>query len=270
MDELINAIRNKNIILFVGAGLSRNLNLPTWEELIEKLSLDLNYEPEVFKTYGDFQSLAEYYQIENDNLEKLAMWMDSTWHDNKDISLSELHKLVFDLDFPIIYTTNYDRFLEKTYDYYKKEYVKISSVIDMVKIKKDLTQIIKFHGDFDNYKSMVLTEKSYFERLNFESFLDIKLRSDFLGKSILFLGYSLSDINIRFLLFKLDKLWKQTEFNDRRPKSYIFLTKPNPVFEKILGNRGITVITATNFNPQVALLKFLTELAEKIKEQAND
>ena len=65
------------------------------------------------------------------------------------------------------------------------------------------TQIIKFHGDFDDDSSLVLTESSFFIALDFESPLDIKLRSDSLEKSLLFIGYSLSDINIRYMLYKL-------------------------------------------------------------------
>ena len=57
--------------------------------------------------------------------------------------------------------------------------------------------------------------------------LDIKLRSDMLGKTILYIGYSLEDINMRFLLYKLSKIWEK--YKDIRPASYIFLTKPNEV-----------------------------------------
>ncbi|MFS0635519.1 SIR2 family protein [Mesobacillus foraminis] len=99
------------------------------------------------------------------------------------------------MDFPIIYTTNFDRWLEHAYDYYKKEYVKITNVAEIARTRNDKTQIIKFHGDFDDDSSLMLTESNYFNRLDFETSLDIKLRSDSLEKSILFIGYSLSDIN---------------------------------------------------------------------------
>ncbi|MCD8493636.1 MAG: SIR2 family protein, partial [Geovibrio sp.] len=78
---------------------------------------------------------------------------------------------------------------------------KIASVSDMTQIKDGVTQIVKFHGDFDNDDSLVLDESSYYERLEFETPLDIKLRSDVLGKSVLFIGYSLADVNLRFLFF---------------------------------------------------------------------
>lgn len=42
--------------------------------------------------------------------------------------------------------------------------------------------------------------------------LDIKLRADALGKSILFIGYSLTDINIRYLLYKLHIQWAESDW----------------------------------------------------------
>ena len=45
-----------------------------------------------------------------------------------------------------------------------------------------------------------------FDRIDFESAIDIKLRADMLGKSLVFVGYQLQDVNIRYMLYKLHKL----------------------------------------------------------------
>lgn len=104
-----------------------------------------------------------------------------------------------------------------------------------------------------------MTESSYFSRLDFESPLDIKLRSDMLGKSILFVGYSLSDINIRYLLYKLDQIWKNSNTN-KRPTSYIFLPTPNPIQEEVLKNRGIIPIVGSGINKAESTEEFLKSL----------
>src|SRR5450759_2545236 len=72
----------------------------------------------------------------------------------------------------------------------------------------DVTDIVKFHGDFDREETLVITESHYFDRLEFEAPLDILFRSDALSRPILFVGYSLADINMRYLFHKLGKLWK--------------------------------------------------------------
>lgn len=90
--------------------------------------------------------------------------------------------------------------------------------------------------------------------------LDIKLRSDMLGKTILYIGYSLEDINMRFLLYKLSKIWEK--YKDIRSASYIFLTKPNEVEEKILESRGVKPIISDFDNPGEGLIYFFDELVK--------
>ncbi|MVB33562.1 Sir2 family NAD-dependent protein deacetylase, partial [Vibrio cholerae] len=96
-------------------------------------------------------------------------------------------------------------------------------------------------------------------RLEFESPLDIKLRADVLGKSVLFIGYSLADVNLRFLFYKLAKLWKSNKCGGTQPKSYVFTHRPNPVQEAILEQWGIKMITSHEDEPQKALIDFLNK-----------
>ena len=261
MNDLKDAIKTKNAVLFVGSGISSNLGLPTWTELINKMSVDLGFEPEIFKSFGGFLELAEYYNLKK-GLGTLRSWMDREWHSPTiKIEDSEIHKLIVELDFPIIYTTNYDRWLELSYEKYGKDYVKISDVANLTELNQNKTQIIKFHGDFySSDDSIVLSESSYFERLDFETPLDIKLRADALGKTLLFIGYSLSDINIRYMLFKLNKLWEKSKNKYAKPKSYIFLPSPNPVQELILEQRGVTPIISDYDNIKEGLIEFLKKI----------
>ena len=242
LDELKEAIQQKNVILFVGSGVSKNLGLPTFSELIDEAARLLHYDSDIFKSLSNYQSLVEYYKIKNKSIGELRSYMDTKWHNpNIQIEKSEIHKLIGDLNFPIIYTTNYDRWLETSFDCYKKKYTKIINV-----------------KDFTDDSSIVLTESSYFERLDFSTPLDIKLRSDMLGKTILFIGYSLEDINIRFLIYKLHKIWN--DYKESRPSSFIFLTKPNEIEETILRDRGIISLVSDDDDPGVGLCNFLKSL----------
>ena len=260
LNDLKESIRNKNTILFVGAGISATLGLPTWSELISHISSDLGYDDNLFKQYGDSLSLAEYYYIKKGRIGELRSWMDRNWNVPEDvIKKSKVYEAIANLDFPLIYTTNYDHCLEKALDIWSKKYKKVVDVDDLVNLDSKTTQIIKFHGDTISDDSIVLTESSYFKRLNFESPLDIKLRSDMLGKSMLFIGYSLSDINIRLLIYKLDQLWKNSN-ESKRPASYIFLPTPNPIQEAILQNRGIHTIVGESLDKKESIENFLLSL----------
>lgn len=263
-NDLSESIRRGEVILFVGAGASTGLGAPPWSGLIAEIGRQLGYDEDVFASLGStYLALAEYYKIKEGRIGPLRSWMDTNWHvsDTK-LKTSRAHRLITELSFKRIYTTNYDRYIESAFRIWKKPFHKISNITHMV-TEPECTQIIKLHGDFDDDKSLVLTESDYFDRLSFESPLDIKLRSDALGKSILFIGYSLSDINIRLLLYKLSKLWGDSGRSSERPKSYLFLTRPDEIQRTVLGKWGVEVITADTDDPNIALCAFLEELLKK-------
>ena len=87
--ELLRAHRTGKLMLFVGAGVSANLSLPTWGELIARIAGDLGYDPKIFSTYGTPLALAEYYKRKKGTLGPLRSWMDREWHKSStDISTS--------------------------------------------------------------------------------------------------------------------------------------------------------------------------------------
>jgi len=85
------------------------------------------------------------------------------------------------------------------------------------------TEIIKCHDDFEDDDSLVLTESSYFQRMQFDTSLDLRLWSDSLGRMLLFVGYSLHDIETGYLLSRLQELWRNSPHVDQRPSSYILM-----------------------------------------------
>ena len=264
IEALVEAIRARQAMLFVGAGVSRDLGLPSWEQLIGEMAIELGYDPEVFAKSGGYLVLAEYYQHQKMTLGPLRRWMDRKWHtDETKVDASPVHQAIVDLAFPIIYTTNYDRWLEIAHQRRGKSFTRVANVGDFTKIRDGITQIVKLHGDFDDDQSLVLTETSYFDRLSFVSPLDIKLRSDAIGKVILFVGYSLSDINVRYLLYKLHKMWADSAFAEAQPRSYVFM-RPNPVNEAILTKRGIIPITSEMDDSGAGLRDFLAKLARDV------
>lgn len=267
MLELAEAIAKKKVILFAGSGLSSGLGTPTAKELLQEIAHDLRIDSSEFNTMGELRELAEYYLLKKGSLRSLGTFWDSQWHvPNIQISQSRVHELIIELDFPIIYTTNYDRWIERAFEHYSRPYTKIVGVQDLVSIKPGATQVVKFHGDFDDPTSLVFAESAYLYRLELESPLDVKLRADILGKSLLFVGSSLTDINLRFLLYKLTKAWNTGQYAQDRPKSYFFMAKPNMVQEAILESRGIVCIPAATDQPTESMEMFLSGLLQQVSK----
>jgi hypothetical protein len=253
-------------MLFVGAGVSAHIGLPQWKDLIAHVANEVGFDSRVFATFGDNYLLAEYYLLKKGTLGPLRSWMDREWDRAAvDMSKSEVHTNIVELDVPVIYTTNYDRWLERAYDFHRKPYKKLANIADLSDITAGVCQIVKFHGDFDYENSIVLTESSYFERMSFETHLDYKLKSDMMQYSILFIGYSMTDINIRYLIYKIDQLWQRSPHIASRPSSFVFLARPNPVLETVLERRGITTIVGSKNDPSESLTEFLRDLKERVR-----
>jgi hypothetical protein len=263
IEQLAKAIKERRAILFVGAGVSMSVGLPSWQKLIEHMAAELGIEQQMVEgSRNSYQTLAEYYRLKQGSLGPLRSWMDRNWSVSRQrVEVSRVHKLIVSLDFPIIYTTNYDRNLEVAYETQQREFVKVANARDVARIRDDATQIVKFHGDFDDDTSLVLTETDYFDRLAFDSPLDVKFRSDALARTILFIGYSLSDMNIRLLLHRLWQTWDRSGYQNDRPPSFVFMPQRNAVEEAVLARWGIMVLSEQADDPQEALCTFLERLS---------
>lgn len=265
LEDLAHAIKERRAILFAGAGLSMAVGLPSWRDLMEQMGAELGVDSDELAGFEpSFQTLAEYYRLRLGSIGPLRSWMDRKWTvSEKMVKESEVHKLIVELDFPILYTTNFDRNLEAAFRAYGRDYVKVSNTRDIANLRDGLPQIIKFHGDFDDDQSLVLAESEYLERLNFDSPLDIKFRADALGRTILFVGYSMSDMNIRLVLYRLWKMWRDSGRDRDRPRSYVFTPRHNPVQDAVLAQWGITTLSGDSDDPQEALTNFLRDLRDR-------
>ncbi|MEH2501469.1 hypothetical protein V1290_000280 [Bradyrhizobium sp. AZCC 1578] len=68
-----------------------------------------------------YQMLAEFYRLEQGEMDPLRSWLDRNWKVAADrVAESKLHKLIVELDFSTIYTTNHDRNLETAFEVHKK------------------------------------------------------------------------------------------------------------------------------------------------------
>src|SRR5205085_5246238 len=137
--------------------------------------------------------------------------------------------------------TNVDYLVETTFRELRLPYDTVALPKQVALARDQKTQIVKYHGDLRHEATLVLTESSYYSRLDFESPMDLKFRSDLLGRSVLFMGYSFSDINIRIIWFKLMEMMRDVPEADR-PSSCIVRFERNPVLEELYQGVGIKTL----------------------------
>lgn len=260
--EVKKRLANGELILFAGSGVSANIGLPSWSGLIDKMAADIGFDPELFQTLGEFPALAEYYEIEKSGRDELVRWMKAEWHKPGLTSLtSNVHELIVKCDFPVVYTTNYDHWLEFSF---KERHKKVNSIVDagdVPKLSAEGAKILKFHGDLDRPDTMVLTESDYADRMALESELDIQLRADLFRFGVVFVGYSLSDRNLRFILHKLNQILTRGGKKTMAPQSFLVTHRVNQVEMALLKRWGIEVIVSDELYASAALERFLSEIS---------
>jgi hypothetical protein len=262
--DLRKALSERRALLFVGAGISMSVGMPSWRTLIEHMLNELELDASILESPDiTYQTIAEYFKVTRGSLQELGEWMKARWRvSDEEIRSSRLHELIVSLDFPTIYTTNCDANLENAYRVHGRPYKKVTNARDLAHASPEVTLIIKYHGDFEDMASLVIAETDYFERLSFEAPLDIRFRSDSLAATMLFVGYSMSDLNIRFLLYRLWSTWHRAGSANHRPNSYVFMHRPTEVQRSVLKQWGVTILEGSGDSAESSLLKFLEELDE--------
>jgi len=266
--EYVEAARERRLLPFVGAGFSKNVSskFPTWQQLIPLAANLLGYDSEILALQGDNLQIAEYLSSQKrlgQFYNELSRELDST---SFDVGDSKPHLLLPYLDVYAIFTTNWDSWIERGferecipfetivthYDFispraYSYPTSRSSGVIvpdsDLPETRKRYagSSIVKFHGDFSNPETIVFRETDYYDRLEFEHPLDIKLRNDIFGRSVVFIGYSFSDPNVRYLWHKLNKMMATVESRDR-VHSFFVTHSQNPLQMELMERKNVKTI----------------------------
>ncbi|MGI6692147.1 MAG: SIR2 family protein [Christensenellales bacterium] len=261
--EIKKARDNDRLVIFVGAGVSKNSGIPTWSELISEIANEIGYEkeeplsgsrhdeqqcrdcprarlysqeeylriPEYFYQLDDSEGHNEYYEF----IKKKLNSNDKTSNPiNEEIIKILPHHII---------TTNYDALLENSKTPSVQFYSVISKDADLLSEKKASDQyIIKMHGDFSNIESIVLKESDY---INYEQnypLISTFLRSLLTNHTFLFVGYSLNDNNLNLIIGWIN-YFKELHSVKESPMNFWLSDKPASSFEiSRLMSKDIAVI----------------------------
>lgn len=214
--------KDGRLIPFLGAGFSKPLKLPDWSELIGWMADRIGFEPDLFRLHARYEQLAEYFQLSGHNhFQHLVHEMTRRFDSEEAVRArrkSRMHQALASFDWRTIYTTNYDSHVEGALqDAHKKVSVLASFEDFQSRHDPGSCEVIKFHGTLTHPDTIVLTESSYFRRIALDAPVDQRLRADLLSNSFLFLGYSFSDTNIRYIWYRMQQLRSQDPAGPRRP-----------------------------------------------------
>jgi hypothetical protein len=250
--DLRRLYRERRVVPFIGAGASMSVSWakgakrgPSWEAMVDEAARLLGCNnANMLRLRGNDLQILEFFKIMNHELAPLTNWLSHQFSEaaDEDILASAIHSELVQLDrCSIYYTTNYDDFLERALKRSGRN-THIVSGEHTIAHDRSVVEVVKFHGDFNNPKEMVVSESQYMERMRLESPMDFKLRSDILGRAVLFIGYSFRDPNVNYVFHIVNRLFSNLPHSATGRRAYIVLPEPSE-FERLLFNeRNIEVI----------------------------
>lgn len=185
------AMESRKLVIFAGAGLSADAGVPLWSEFIDALKSEMDL-PE---KENDFLKISQMYYNERLHKEYVEKLREVLKH--KKLHHNDLHEQVFKLDPEHVLTTNFDDLLEQVIE-------KKAHPYSVVKKDKELPYantrlLVKIHGDL-SYGDFVFKEDDYLCYSDNYPLIEGFIKSVFAHKTVLFVGYSFNDVNLKLIL----------------------------------------------------------------------
>lgn len=210
--ELVQAAHGRDVVIFAGAGISTEVP-PAYPVTImaraaERIGRDdLDTFPETMQAFQDKFDRTEMVQMIKSKFDYIDSFRSLRWHARK--FHRELATMPYLED---IVTTNWDTFFEEECDA-----TPFITGEDIALWKMAGRKVLKVHGSITNLASIIATEADYKRCLNDmnSNLMGTLLRNFLATRTVVFVGYSLTDWNFRWLYETLIK-----DMKDYAPRAY--------------------------------------------------
>ncbi len=251
--ELRSLYRDGRLLPFLGAGVSASVEWPvasrtgrgpSWEQMVDQAASELGFkDPRLIRARGTDLQILEYFKLKFSGHTRLTNWLLKSMNPPDDAILkSPIHNELAQMKVcNIVYTTNFDDFIERSFALHGRKYRAVA-IEEHMRPEPGTTEVIKFHGDWNHPDRMVLTESDYERRMEFKEPMDLRLWSDLLNRSILFLGYSFRDPNVAYLFRQVKERFEKLPNTSSGRRAYIVVQDPSQFERRLFQERNIEVI----------------------------
>ncbi|NEW89772.1 SIR2 family protein [Rhodopseudomonas sp. WA056] len=237
-------------------------NGPSWSKVIDEACRQLGYDdPDLLRYRGTDLQILEYFGTKIGNFAPLTNWLVRRLDaPDEAIKRSTIHcALARMMKCSKFYTTNYDDFIERAIRLSGRTVQVVSGERDMGGSGNEV-EVVKFHGDFNSPNQMVFSEGHYYQRMRLEDPLDLKLRSDLLGRAAVFIGYSFRDLNIGYLFDFLNAMLKTLPNNPSGRRAYIIVHNPSDFEYTLFRRRNMDVIPTFGDDRTLGIVEAIDDL----------
>lgn len=200
------AFSQKEVVLFIGAGMSVAAGFPTARDLAKALAAKMSIKG--IPAVDDLEAVAEKIVATYD-ARTLANELRGLLPTTSEFDLSPSHFLIASLVkhgfVSNIITTNYDDLIEDACRHIGAKIDVVVTQNHLLLVKEGRPKLIKLHGDFDHPELLVISRNDYakFDSDPRRGLLLREVQALAARRSFLFLGYSLQDHNFLQLLTRV-------------------------------------------------------------------
>lgn len=254
IEDMRCSLQHNKLVIFVGAGVSKNSDIPTWGQMVRVFAEKIGYPVERLST-NEYIRIPQYFYGMDD----------STGHKEyyqtlKEIILPEaepniINELIAQIHPKHIVTTNYDKLMDQV----AADYAIIRQDKDLFRVNAD-HYLIKMHGDVDNIEDIVFKETDYLQYSETHRLMETFLKSLLIDHVFLFVGYSLNDYNLNTFTSWIDFIAKEMNVKEDMHRNF-FLSSSTHASKQYLRryyeDKGLQVID-------------IHDLPEEINERAKE
>lgn len=249
--ELVENIEKGNCVLFLGWGGAlngeSNLSLVLNETVLSKRLADrIHYTGPV----GRLDDVAERFQVERGRNALIQFVCEVVEEYSEHPPF--YYKMVASLPFNIIVVTTLENFLEMNLREQGKRFIKVIREEDIPFVDDDKVLLVKLYGDIDNKSSIVITQDDFIGFFDQLPSISTVLKYYFSTKSLLFLGYDLSDSHFLRLYTYANKITKGYQ-----RRAFLIKKESSEYEKKLWDQRNLTIL-------ETSTEEFLSELERSI------
>ena len=198
LKQIIEASQNNALTFFVGAGVSVLSGAPSWKNLIDQLCVELKRKTKAQYSSDEYLQIPQmyYYSIGKDDRKYYTVIKKQII--SPSIVPNDIHHRMLRLNPVSFITTNYDELLEEAAIRHCQGFKIIACDAEVPQIFGD-RYILKIHGDF-RHNNIVLKEEDYLNYSDHFKLIETMVKSIFSTNTVVFIGYSLGDYNIKLIL----------------------------------------------------------------------